>query len=63
MRIGEVDVGRTLCDLGENIYLMMLLVLKLLGLKAPRPTIVMLQLADRSLAYPKGVIKYVLLHV
>ncbi|XP_075083621.1 uncharacterized protein LOC142167356 [Nicotiana tabacum] len=54
VRIGEFDVGRALCDLGASINLMPLLVFKKLGLGAPRPTTVMLQLADRSYVYPEG---------
>ncbi|XP_016479519.2 uncharacterized protein LOC107800799 [Nicotiana tabacum] len=46
MRIGNIDVGRALCDLGASINLMPLCIFKQLGLGAPRPTIVMLQLAD-----------------
>nr|XP_016497067.1 PREDICTED: uncharacterized protein LOC107815929 [Nicotiana tabacum] len=61
MRIGEFDVGRALCDLGASINLMSLSVFKQLGLGAPRPTTVMLQLADRSYIYPEGVIEDVLL--
>ncbi|XP_075099122.1 uncharacterized protein LOC142175997 [Nicotiana tabacum] len=57
MRIGEIDVGRALCD----INLMPLSVFKQLGLGAPRPTTVMLQLADRSYVYPERVIEDVLL--
>ncbi|XP_019242063.1 PREDICTED: uncharacterized protein LOC109222115, partial [Nicotiana attenuata] len=34
-----------------------------LGLGAPRPTTVMLQLADRSIAHPEGVIEDVLLQI
>ncbi|XP_019242539.1 PREDICTED: uncharacterized protein LOC109222668, partial [Nicotiana attenuata] len=34
-----------------------------LGLGAPRPTTVMLQLADRSIAHPEGVIGDVLLQI
>ncbi|XP_070040059.1 uncharacterized protein [Nicotiana tomentosiformis] len=49
VRIGNIDVGRALCDLG--------------GLGAPRPTIVMLQLADRSIAYLEGVVEDVLLQI
>ncbi|XP_075101789.1 uncharacterized protein LOC142177219 [Nicotiana tabacum] len=36
---------------------------KQLGLGAPRPTTVMLQLADRSIAHPEGVIEDVLLQI
>ncbi|XP_075101940.1 uncharacterized protein LOC142177362 [Nicotiana tabacum] len=63
MRIGEFDVGRALCDLGASINLMSLSVFKQLGLGAPRPTTVMLQLADRSYVYPEGVIEDVLLQI
>nr|XP_009779708.1 PREDICTED: uncharacterized protein LOC104228860 [Nicotiana sylvestris] len=51
VRIGNIDVGRALCDLGASINLMPLSLFKQLGLGAPRPTTVMLQLADR-LHYP-----------
>nr|XP_033510576.1 uncharacterized protein LOC104090797 [Nicotiana tomentosiformis] len=63
LRIGEFDMGRTLCDLGASINLMSLLVFKQLGLGAPRPTTVMIQLADRSYVYPEGVIEDVLLQI
>ncbi|XP_070004865.1 uncharacterized protein [Nicotiana sylvestris] len=52
MRIGNVDVGHALCDLGASINLMPLPLYKKLGLGAPKPTTVMLQLADRSIALP-----------
>ncbi|XP_070015426.1 uncharacterized protein [Nicotiana sylvestris] len=47
VRIGNVDVGHALCDLGASINLMPLSLYKQLGLGAPKPTTVMLQLADR----------------
>ncbi|XP_070039570.1 uncharacterized protein [Nicotiana tomentosiformis] len=55
VRIGEIDVGRALCDLCASINMMLLSVFKILGLGASRPTTVMLQLADRSYVYPEGV--------
>ncbi|XP_070024814.1 uncharacterized protein [Nicotiana sylvestris] len=63
VRIGNVDVGRALCDLGASINLTPLSLFKQLGLGAPRPTTVMLQLADRSIAHPEGVIEDVLLQI
>ncbi|XP_019228198.1 PREDICTED: uncharacterized protein LOC109209391 [Nicotiana attenuata] len=63
VRIGNIDMGRALCDLGASINLMPLSLFKQLGLGAPRPTTVMLQLADRSIAYPEGVIEDVLLQI
>ncbi|XP_019239461.1 PREDICTED: uncharacterized protein LOC109219456 [Nicotiana attenuata] len=63
VRIGNIDVGRAHCDLGASINLMPLSLFKQLGLGAPRPTTVMLQLADRSIAHPEGVIEEVLLQI
>nr|XP_009797491.1 PREDICTED: uncharacterized protein LOC104243910 [Nicotiana sylvestris] len=63
VRIGNVDVGHALCDLGASINLMPLSLFKQLGLGAPRPTTVMLQLADRSIAHPEEVIEDVLLQI
>ncbi|XP_070029058.1 uncharacterized protein [Nicotiana sylvestris] len=57
------DDRHALCDLGANINLMPLSLYKKLGLGAPKPTTVMLQLADRSIAYPEGVIEDVLLKI
>ncbi|XP_009782871.1 uncharacterized protein [Nicotiana sylvestris] len=61
--IGKHAVGQALCDLGASINLMSLSVFKQLGLGEPRPTMVILQLADRSLAHPEGVIEDVLVQV
>ncbi|XP_070020830.1 uncharacterized protein [Nicotiana sylvestris] len=63
VRIGNVDVGHALCDLGASINLMPLSLYKKLGLGAPKPTTVILQLADRSIAYLEGVIEDVLLKI
>ncbi|XP_070056234.1 uncharacterized protein [Nicotiana tomentosiformis] len=63
VRIGNIDVGRALCDLGASINLMPLSLFKQLGLGALRPTTVMLQLADMSIAYPERVIEDVLLQI
>ncbi|XP_019259383.1 PREDICTED: uncharacterized protein LOC109237523 [Nicotiana attenuata] len=61
--IGKYAVGRALCDLGASINLMPLSIFRQLGLGEPRPTTVILQLADRSLAHPEGVIEDVLVQV
>lgn len=60
--IGGIDIGKTLCDIGANINLMSLSVFKKLGIKS-KPTTVTLQLADRSIANPKGKVKDVLVKV
>ncbi|XP_016482845.1 uncharacterized protein LOC107803609 [Nicotiana tabacum] len=54
--IGKHAVERALCDLGVSINLMSLSVFRQLGFGEPRPTTVILQLADRSLAHPEGVL-------
>ncbi|XP_070053246.1 uncharacterized protein [Nicotiana tomentosiformis] len=63
VRVGNIDVGCALCDLGMSIKLIPLSLFKQLDLGAPRPITVMLQLADMSIAYLKGVIEDVLLQI
>jgi len=54
---------KTLCDLGASINLMPLSVFRTLGLGEPKPISVSLQLADRSIKFPRGVIEDVLVKV
>ncbi|XP_024964357.1 uncharacterized protein LOC112504636, partial [Cynara cardunculus var. scolymus] len=61
--IGGKEVGHALCDLGASINLMHLSIFNQLGIREVQPTIVTLQLADRSLAYPKGKIEDILVKV
>ncbi|XP_012480861.1 uncharacterized protein LOC105795745 [Gossypium raimondii] len=61
--IRESYCGKALCNLGANINLMPKSIFKLLGIGEVRPTIMTLQLADRSFAYPKGKIEDVLVRV
>ncbi|KAI3698001.1 hypothetical protein L6452_31110 [Arctium lappa] len=61
--IGGKEVGHALCDLGASINFMPLSVFNKLGIGEVRPTTVTLQLADRSLAYPKGKIEDILVQV
>ena len=61
--IGNVIFERALCDLGANINLMPLSIFKRLGLGEAHPTTVTLQLADRSLKHPRGIIEDVLVKV
>ncbi|KAJ9542862.1 LOW QUALITY PROTEIN: hypothetical protein OSB04_029368 [Centaurea solstitialis] len=61
--MGGKEVGHALCDLGASINLMPLSIFKKLGIGEARPTTVTLQLADRSIAYPKGKIEDVLVKV
>ncbi|XP_073304614.1 uncharacterized protein [Primulina huaijiensis] len=52
-----------LCDLGASINLMPFSVFRKLGLGEPKPTRMSLQLANRSVKYPRGVIEDVLVKV
>ncbi|XP_022158611.1 uncharacterized protein LOC111025065 [Momordica charantia] len=62
--LGEYDtIGLALCDLGANINLMPLSIYNKLGIGEARPTIVTLQLADRSITHPEGKIEDVLVIV
>ena len=61
--IGNAIFERALCDLGASINLMPLSIFKRLGFGEARPTTVTLQLADRSLKHPRGVIEDVLVKV
>ncbi|XP_024984026.1 uncharacterized protein LOC112519939 [Cynara cardunculus var. scolymus] len=61
--IGGKEIGKTLCDLGASIKLMLLSVFNTLGIGEARPTTVTLQLANKSIAYPKGKIEDVLVQV
>ncbi|XP_062104099.1 uncharacterized protein LOC133815260 [Humulus lupulus] len=58
--IGGSSFDKALCDLGASINLMPLSVFKKLGVGEVKPTTITLQLADRSLTYPRGVIEDVL---
>ncbi len=61
--IGNSLFEKALCDLGASINLMPLSVYKKLGLGEAKPTTVSLQLADRSIKYPRGMIEDVLVKV
>ncbi|XP_028223523.1 uncharacterized protein LOC114405026 [Glycine soja] len=61
--IGEVSIGKTLIDLGANINLMPLSMCWRLGELEIMPTRMTLQLADRSITKPYGVIEDVLVRV
>ncbi|XP_062114131.1 uncharacterized protein LOC133825164 [Humulus lupulus] len=58
--IGNFQCERALCDLGASINLMSLSIYRKLGLGEARPTTVTLQLADRSVKHPRGIIEDVL---
>ncbi|XP_009760790.2 uncharacterized protein [Nicotiana sylvestris] len=61
--IGNVDFAKALCDLGTSINLMPYSVFKTFGIGQPRPTSMILQMADRTMKRPLGIIDDVLVRV
>ena len=61
--IGDFYFDKVLCDLGASVNSMPLSIFKKLGLREVNPTTVCLQLADRSIKHPRGIIEDVLLKV
>ncbi|KAL1826556.1 hypothetical protein ACET3Z_004968 [Daucus carota] len=61
--IGQLSFDKCLCDLGASINLMPLSIFSQLGLPELKPTNMSLQLADRSITYPRGIVEDVLVKV
>ncbi|XP_070014856.1 uncharacterized protein [Nicotiana sylvestris] len=61
--IGNFAFAKALYDLGASINLMPLAIYKRLGIGRARPTSMLLQLADRTVKRPFGVLDDVLIHV
>ncbi|XP_073285458.1 uncharacterized protein [Primulina huaijiensis] len=61
--IGSSFFGKALCDLGASINLMPYSCFEKLGIGEVKPTTLSLQLADRSIKYPRGVVEDVLVKV
>lgn len=61
--IGDKTIHRALLDLGASVNLLPLVVYEQLGLGELKPTKVTLQLADKSVKVPKGVVEDVLIKV
>ena len=60
---GKYEFKKSLCDSGANINLMPLSVVQRLSLGELSPTTITLQMADRSMAQPEGVLEDVLVKV
>ncbi|XP_070049576.1 uncharacterized protein [Nicotiana tomentosiformis] len=58
--IGSAKFAKAICDLGASINLMPYSIFKTLGIGKPRPTSMRLQMADRTMKRPLGVIENVL---
>src|SRR5438270_8926405 len=61
--IGETFCNNALCDLGASVNLMPYSLFQKLGIGEVRPTTISLQLADRSIVYPRGIIEDMLIKV
>ncbi|XP_075504544.1 uncharacterized protein LOC142541982 [Primulina tabacum] len=61
--IGGSRINRALCDLGASINLMSFSIYRTLKLGEVKPSTITLQLADRSLTYPRGIVEDVLVKV
>ena len=61
--IGNFEFGKALCDFGASINLMPLLVVKRLSLGELTPTTTSLQMEDRLMAQPKGILEDALVKV
>jgi hypothetical protein len=62
-RIGDHDCERSLLDLGASVNLMPYTVYEMLGLGELQPTSITLQLANRSIKRPRGILEDVLVKV
>ncbi|XP_076897093.1 uncharacterized protein LOC143550301 [Bidens hawaiensis] len=61
--IGDIFVSNALADLGANINLIPYAVFSKLGLGEPKPTRMSIQLADRSVKYPRGIVENMLVKI
>lgn len=61
--IGTTKIDKALLDLGASVNLLPLSVYEQLGLGGLKPTKITLQLADRSIKLPKGIVEDVLIKV
>ncbi|XP_070041451.1 uncharacterized protein [Nicotiana tomentosiformis] len=61
--IGNYAFAKAICDLEASINLMPLAIYKILGIGRSRPTSMLLQLADRTMKRPSGILDDVLVQV
>ncbi|XP_058008244.1 uncharacterized protein LOC131182895 [Hevea brasiliensis] len=59
--ISNMNIGKALCDLGASVSLMPLSICKKLDVGELKPTTISLQLADRSVKYPVGILENILI--
>ena len=61
--IGDVKFSNALCDLGASVNLMPYSLFVKLGIGEMKNTTISLQLADRSIVYPRGIVEDILIKV
>ena len=61
--IGSLDVHNALADLGASINVMPYKMFKQLGLGKPKQTRMSIQLADKTIRFPRGIIEDVLVKI
>ncbi|GJS94436.1 hypothetical protein Tco_0801404 [Tanacetum coccineum] len=61
--IGNTTVSNALADLGASISVMLFFIFKRLGLGNPRPVNMVIEMADRSMQSPKGIVENVLVKI
>ncbi|GJV01576.1 putative laccase [Tanacetum coccineum] len=61
--IGNLHIDNALADLGASISLMPYTMYEKLGLGEPKPTRISLELADRSIQYPRGIVENILIKI
>ncbi|GJT22506.1 DNA-directed DNA polymerase [Tanacetum coccineum] len=61
--IGHLHINNALSDLGASISLMPYTMYEKLGLGEPKPTRMSLELADRSIQYPRGIAENILIKI
>ncbi|KAK5792905.1 hypothetical protein PVK06_034034 [Gossypium arboreum] len=61
--IGSLDVNNALADLGASINVMPYKMFKQLGLGKPKQTRMSIQLADKTIRFPRGIIENVLVKI
>ncbi|XP_010556514.1 PREDICTED: uncharacterized protein LOC104825822 [Tarenaya hassleriana] len=62
-KLGNIEIDRARCDLGASVSLMPLSIYKKLNIGELKPTRMALQLADRSIKYPAGIVEDVPLKI
>ncbi|XP_048490039.1 uncharacterized protein LOC104884063 [Beta vulgaris subsp. vulgaris] len=63
IKLGDIEIKNALCDLGASVSLMPLSICKKLNMGELKPTRISLQLADRTIKFPLGILEDVPLRV